>query len=546
MNTQNSLLRDEDGASAVLFGLALPPLMAFTAFAVDLGSLYLAERELQNISDAAAAAAVSAGPEFSKATVVAQVIADADVADVSIVEIADGEYLRDASINWRERLDTSSLHPNATRVHLVRDVPLFFGSFVSAGPTSRVTAQATAARTDMAGFMLGTRVAELPGGLTNNLLSALAGTALELTPAEVDLLGDTNIDVLDLAEALGPLQEMEGETFGEIFNTDAPLHVVVQALANSTRNAQLAAILNEIARRVGSDPVLLSQLIDLGPLANSDVNDGVSGVQVDAYSLLRSILQAAHGDSYDAELDTDIAGLAGVNIRMAGGYSDERSPWLTVDTMGEVTLRTAETRLLVKAKTNSIAGLPSALEVPIYTELASAEAQMTDIVCSGGEGGSGVYVEARPSLGTLAIADVNGDVFADFTTSLWLEPATIINTMVLQVKAYADISIGGDAPQEMFFTPEDVAARRAKSVGTTDILNGTATSLAEDVELDVRALGLGIGAGGTASLVGDTLGNVTPALDELLNSLTSLLGVKLGVADVTVDRLRCGRPTIVA
>jgi len=545
MRPISSILHDEDGASAVLFGLALPPLMAMGAFALDLGSLFLAERKLQNIADAAAAAAISGSDEFSKEAIVADVIAENGAEDVTILAVIEGEYLRDPEIDWTERFDETSLYPNATRVELTQEVDLFFGSFVSAGNSSQVTARATAARTDMAGFMLGTRVADLPGDLADNLLSALAGTALELTPAEIDVLTDTEIDVLDFAESLGPLQEMEGETFGEIFEEDTPLHLAVQAMADATEDEQLSALLERVAAQLGSDFVLLSELIDLGPLANTDVNDGVSGVSVDAYSLLRSLLQAAHGDSYDASLETDIAGLASVDIRVAGGYSEERSPWLTIDTMGDVTLRTSETRVSVVAGFDAIAGL-GALEVPVYAELASAEAQMTDIVCAAGDGSDGVYVEAKPSIGTAAIAGVNDDLFDDFSAPLWLEPARILETALVEVDAYADISIGGDTPVELHFTHEDVEERRTRTAGTTDALEGTANSLADDVELDVRTLGLGLNLGNYASLVGNALGGVAPSLDTLLNQLSALLGIKLGAADVTVDRLRCGQPTLVA
>ncbi|RIV89220.1 pilus assembly protein TadG-related protein [Aurantiacibacter zhengii] len=545
MRSIRDIFLDEDGASAVLFGLALPPLMAMGAFALDLGSLYLAERRLQNIADAAAAAAVSAGADVAKEGIVAEVIAENGVRDVSILAVLDGEYRRDKTISWQERFDQTSLYPNATRVQLTQDVRLFFGSFVTAGASSQVTASATAARTDMAGFMLGTRVADLPGGLADNLLSALAGTALNLTPADVGVLSNTQIDVLDFAEALGPLQEMEGETFGAIFEAGTPLHQAVQAMADASDDPQLAAVLERVAALASSDFVQLSDLIDLGPLGNTDVNDGRSGVSVDAYSLLRSLLQAAHGDSYEATLKTDVTGLASVNVRLAGGYSEERSPWLTVDTMGDVTLRTAETRLSVVAGLLPVAGLGGGMRVPLYTELASAEAQMTDIVCDAGDGSDGVYIEAKPSIGTAAIADVNTDLFDDFSAPLWLEPARVVNTSLLKVNAYADISIGGDVAQEIHFTPEDVDDRQTKTVGTIDALEGTARSLAEDVDLDVRALGLGLNLGGVASLVGNALGTAAPSLDILVNQLTGLLGVKLGAADVTVDRLRCGRPTLV-
>lgn len=118
MRPLSSIIHNEDGASAVLFGLALPPLMAMGAFALDLGSLYLAERKLQNIADAAAAAAITGSDEFSKETIVADVIAENRAEDVTILAVVDGEYLRNPEIDWNERFDETSLYPNATRVEL--------------------------------------------------------------------------------------------------------------------------------------------------------------------------------------------------------------------------------------------------------------------------------------------------------------------------------------------------------------------------------------------------------------------------------------------
>lgn len=545
MFSLRNLARDEDGAAAVLLGISLPPLMAVGALALDLGSLYLAERELQSISDAAAAAAVAEARDGNEAEIVAAVIADSGVEDVSVVELTMGEYTRDVDVSWDQRFDPNSLYPNATRVVLTREVPLFFGSFVLDENQSQVTARATAARTDMAGYMLGTRVADLPGELTDNLLSALAGTALELTDNDIARMANVEIDVLTLAEELGPIIGMDGESFGEIFDADVPLYQVVEAMAAATDDPVLAAVLADVASRVGSDYVLLSDLIDLGPLRNSDINDGRTGVEVDAYSLLRSVLQAAHGDSYNVTLDTGLAGLANVEVRLAGGFSEERSPWLTVDTMGDVTLRTSETRILVTATTGSLAGLPAALNIPVYAELASAEATMADIVCAAGDGSEGVYVDVTPSLGTAAIADVNLDMFDDFSAAMWLEPATLIDTRVVTVDAYADLALGGGVTEQLHFTPEDVEDEVTKTVGTTDVLESAATSLVEDVDLDVNVGGLGLGLGGYADLVGNTLGTVAPSLDGLLTQLTTLLGVKVGAADVRVDRLRCGQPTIV-
>lgn len=63
--------------------------------------------------------------------------------------------------------------------------------------------------------------------------------------------------------------------------------------------------------------------------------------------------------------------------------------------------------------------------------------------------------------------------------------------------------------------------------------------------MQVRLLGLGLSVTTVKNTVASQLLLLAPMLDTVVNSLTNALGVKLGVADVTVDRIRCGRPTMV-
>jgi len=539
-----SILRDDRGASAVLFAVALPPLMGVAAVSVDMGSLYLAERQLQGVADAAAAAGVGAVNPAGEAAAVAQAITDSGADGITVQEMAAGEYVRDRSIEYRERFDSSSPNQNALRVVLKQDVPLFFGRLLTGTSTSSVTAQATATRINLAGFMLGTRVLQLPP-VANNLLSALAGAPLNLSQLQLNLLASTNIEVVDFAAALGPLVGQEGATFGEILQAGVPLNVAVQAMADASGNSALTTLLDKIALDLGDENIDMSTMFDLGPLADSDVNDGHAGAAVDSYSLLRAMLEASLGESYMVNLDTSIVGLAAVKVRLAGGHRDVSSPWLSINTMNEVTLRTSETRLLVQAQTNPILGLPSLLNIPLYVELAPAEATVTDIVCDAGAAQNGVYVSAKPSIGTIAIANPGTTGFDNFSVPLTLRSATLLNAQLVSVTGFSKLALGGNVATTLRFSPDDIAHRRTKSVRTTDLLTGATASVARDVKLDVHILGLGLGLGPVASLVGSTLNTVAPGLDGLVNQLTSALGVKLGVADVTVDRMRCGRPTIV-
>ncbi len=66
------LVREEGGQVLALTALALPALIAVTAFVVDVGNYYLANRKLQAAADAAALAAAQQLPDPSAATTAAQ------------------------------------------------------------------------------------------------------------------------------------------------------------------------------------------------------------------------------------------------------------------------------------------------------------------------------------------------------------------------------------------------------------------------------------------------------------------------------------------
>ncbi|MHC2729503.1 putative membrane protein [Rhizobium leguminosarum] len=72
-------------------------------------------------------------------------------------------------------------------------------------------------------------------------------------------------------------------------------------------------------------------------------------------------------------------------------------------------------------------------------------------------------------------------------------------------------------------------------------------SLVKETDIQVSILGLGIGLSKTVvqSAVADTLTGLTKPLDELLFNLLTLLGIKVGEADVRVTDVRCQQSVLV-
>ena len=500
----SSLRQNTSGAAAVLFALMLPPLLGIGAVSVDLASMYLAERKLQGVADAAAAAAVE-GDIVDDGHDAAQAMIDqSNLSNVNLVDFTTGSYERDASIDFDERFTPNDPEVNAARLVLRQQVPLFFASVIFGRQNSDVVAEATAARSDMVAFDLGSKLLTANGGLPNALLSQLAGVGLNLSDADIAKLVATQVDVVTLANALRTQQGEPNRLFGEVYDTPSSLSQIVKAMAVASPDPQAATLLNNLAGNLAGDDVTMSQLIDIGPYASHDVDDGRTGVKVDLYTLLRATLEASHGPHYTVDLNVTVPGMASAKLRLAGGYSYERSPFLSISNAGDVTLRTALTRVYLEGTIAPALSQLVSIKLPLFVELAPATAQITDVNCDVGSTQQGVTVEVTPSL-------------------------------------------GGDDPQDVSFSADEIAAGVRKDIGTSNLISGTLASLIGSLNLQVKLAGLSLGLNKTtlANSATTSLLSVAPAVDNLVNSITDAAGLKIGVAQVGINRLSCGQPAIV-
>src|SRR3546814_17820122 len=76
---------------------------------------------------------------------------------ITIAALTPGTYVADPSIQAEQRLTGGGTSPNAIRITLTRDRPLFFGSFLTGRRDSIIRATATGQRRGDAAFSLGSR-----------------------------------------------------------------------------------------------------------------------------------------------------------------------------------------------------------------------------------------------------------------------------------------------------------------------------------------------------------------------------------------------------
>jgi uncharacterized membrane protein len=543
-----ALYADLRGGVAIILAASLFMLIGAASVSVDLGSAYLAKRQLQGLADAAALAASSGGR-----TAAEQLITKSGVSGVSIVSAESGSYNADPKVPIANRFVAGGSGATAARLELQRQTPLYFARLLVGKDTIDVRARATAARRDEAAFSLGTGLASLNGGLANALLSSLIGTQINLSVMDYQGLATLNVDLLHFADALRVETGRDGTSYGALFDQKIPLSKIITALGDTAGNSPVAAILDNLALKTpAGKEVRLSDIIDLGPARGAGSPDGQPNILLDTFSMLRMILSPPSGTSIPMDTTVNLIGLGSVRVMMAtAGAGAASSPLLSITASRDVILRTAQTRLYLDTKVGEALSGVLDVHIPLYIELASAEARLSAINCTQGSATKGVSLAVTPSVGTISIGSIDTTKMNNFSSPITVQRAYIAQILrllqLVTVTALNTTNLGGKSPQTVLFSPTEIAAQQPKTVRTQDLAQGLTSSLISQTKVSVKLLDLiELPLDPLISTVGGILSVAAPLLDGLVNSLTSLLGVNLGTATVKVHEMRCGIPMLVA
>jgi len=547
--------KDRRGAVALIGVASLASIVAISALAIDLGSVFLQSRQLQGVADLAA---IGAANNLSNAQAAAQATASGNGWTSAVqATVVTGTYTADSTVQAQNRFSAGGAAPNAAKVTLSAQANLFFGQLILGRPTVTITRTATAASAQMAAFSIGSGLASLQGGVANSLLSALTGSSVSLSVMDYNALASANVDLLQYSQALQTKLNLTGASFNQVLGTQVStgqaLSVLSQLLAANNQLSAGAAI-NSVATAAGNAiPVDLQQLVDLGPYADQDHAEGGagSGVSVNALQLASAILQLAQsGRQVQLSLGVSVPGLTSTSVWLAIGQRPSNSPWITVADDGSITVQTAQMRLYVVSQvgaTGPLSLLGTSLTVPLFVQVASASAKLSSLNCNATGSTPAVTLLAQPSLGEVALGQVNTSNLNDFTQSVSISPAALISSPLATVSAQALVNIGGLNWQTVPFTQSDIQSAVSKTVSTNDIAQATAASLLPNANIQVQVLGLGLGLQGPlTAAVQPLLTAAAPSLDQVINSLTGLLGVQLGSATLQVDGLRCNAAALVA
>jgi uncharacterized membrane protein len=544
-----SLWHDRRGSVAVLVALSMTFILGVTVLVVDFGSVFFESRRLQGGADAAALAA-AASPSAADSAALSTIGAMRWRGPVART-VVRGLYTPDSRITVAARFTAGGTRTNAARVTLVEQVPTFFGKLFGL-QTIQIRRTATAMQVDMAAFSIGSRLAAIDLGIANQLLSGLAGTRINLTAADYNALLNADVDALKFASALRTQLGLTAATYEQALAATATMPQILQALANGlTASGQpgAAAAIVKLQAVVPATQTTLSGVLNLGALGKQDraVSDTV--LSLNAFSVLQNLLQVGGGRRQVAlDFGSTITGLTGVTAVLALGERQADSPWVTFTDRGEPIVRTAQSRLYLKVQLPGGLGLLlfgiAEISLPIYVELAEAQARLSSISCTAS--GRSVTLQVAPSLGHASIADIATGSLSDMTVAPAENRATLVNILGIKITALARLNLSSGGWQNVPFNEGEIASRATKTVTASGAVSALATSLISTLDLDVTIGGVTLKLSPILTALRPVLLLVAPIIDGLLQTLFGALGINLGQADVRINGVRCGTAVLVA
>ena len=556
------------GNVATMTALTMPLVLGIGAIAIDEASLYVEKREAQAITDLAAIAAAS---DLTRAEFTALgVLSDNRIVDLATIEqgsadeeedtdgagagdddvqVEPGRYAANPALAASVRFTPGAEPANAVRVTVRKRGHRYFAGALVKPP--RITVRAVATAMPQATFSVGSRLASLHGGVLNALLGELLGGQVTLSAMDYQALLGAQVGLFSFLDALAIETDLTAVTYETLIDTEVTVADIAAAVARlpgiSAETRVAANRFAASARLANAGPISLSRLLDPGPEGRRPV--GAQAVDDPDFSVLTLLTAAATlgtgTNQVRVDLGTTIPGMASAVLDLAIGEPPAGSGWLAVGEQGR-TVRTAQTRLLLTVTLGGSGALAGTeITVPIYVEIANAEARLADIACAGTTV-SRVSVDAKPGIAELQIASLNATDLVDFSRDPQAGKARLVSAPLITVTGRARVETGNTAYNALRFDRQDIGNGTVKQVSSTQAVETLTATLIGNLDLDIRVLGIGIGlAEAVRSALASTLAAAAPEVDRALFSVLGALGIRVGEADVRVHAAKCGRAVLV-
>jgi uncharacterized membrane protein len=543
---------------------------------VEVGYLYWAKRDAQKVADLAA---LSGAQQLTDPTCPTDSAAY-KAASSNAADNGSSDYSVAISCGRQPASGSSILAPasasSAAAIKVVTSLNVnhLFGKGMAWQSTFPVKATAVAINQEpIAAFSVGSSLASI----NNQLLESTLGTYLGLQLISYNGIANTNISLLELVKQL-PINigTVDSVLQAPITVSDF-LNAYVQALSKAPDAASidLGFVQQQVAlieAKLGDVPITLGDILNVN--ANTTDPNAALNTNISALDILSAAILA--GDSKNGvSLPAVTINLPTVaNISLMASVIEP--PQIGVGGVG-TTAHTAQIRLGLNISLVNNPTLPSnqsLLNIPLYVEVASADATIKNIQCNtpteGGSLGDIVTIEAKPGLlnaflGTLDTNSAFGNTHNDWSSviagggfaSLVNVSANVLGIIipVAELQAKSNISLATytpPAPSNSFTVSEQQPLPQEWSTPSENIDLGTAIdSLLTSKTLQVQPKLLGISLPGLDTLLSGLLNGLgsllQPILDPVLSSIDNLLihpllqtlGVNIDSADIKLISVNC-------
>ena len=466
----------------------------------------------------------------------------------AVIGVELGVYQADASVAPQARFVAAATPANAARVTMQTQTPLTFARFLTGQDNFTIKTTATASNTAMASFSIGSRLAALNGGLLNAMLGNMLGTSLSLSVMDYQALLNTQVDLFDMMSALATQMNLTAGSYNDLLAASVKPGDVLSALQSVMGAGPAASALSSITQSLVGSPSRLSlgELASLGSYGSLGIGQKPKvGMLVSALDVVNAVAEVANTNNQIATaLSLGLPGVAGVSVQVAIGERPPGSSWFAVGKEG-ISVHTAQTRALLSIQLIG-SGSVSAVNLPVYVEVASGVATLNKISCGQQDvATSSVTLGVTPGIVDAWIGNVTQAQMTNFTSKPSPGAATLVNLGLITVTGKAHAGMGNTTPTSVTFSYADIQALTKKTVTSTDFTSSLTSSLLGNLQLTVNVGPLGLPIPGLAGTVQGIIGGATASIDQVINSVLSTLGVGIGQADVWVSGVRCDGAVLV-
>lgn len=446
---RRSLLHDRRGSVITVFAFSAMILAVLTAIVMNQISFYMAKRKLQSAVDMAALMVMESG-NITVANAKALIEEQIDEPVTGVV-VTQGKYSADAGLSVGSRFIANGTPANAVQVSAeIPATKVMLAGML--GDNLKIDATAQAARRTAASVVVGSRLVRVEGGLSAALLDATLGYNGKLTVMDYESLASAKVDAGEFLRALNVEADIQAVTFDDVLSAPVKVGDIVNAMAATTDEGEIVALLEDASPPAGGDKVILNEVLDLGAVTGLPINTVLSG-----QSLPISVGELLTGSAALSDGDHQVS----VNLASVLGDSSIVNASLEIGEKPQVLNYKGHAGEGTKVATSQFKLNIGALGVlKVDVTLAGAEVEIDDIKCHA-DGTADVTLKAVTEVATVGVKapilpKINVKLGNGETKTLSFSPADIENQTYKPVRSGLGLQLNGlSVAQKLLFSPVD-------------------------------------------------------------------------------------------